>query len=84
MSGPPLRLTMNLTKDWNPQNDIQAIARAHRIGQTKTVKVSLSPLRVVQVSDDFPGLSSNLWWKCRRPNARKSCRVVSLVLVGPP
>lgn len=29
-------------QDWNPQNDIQAIARAHRIGQTKTVKVSLS------------------------------------------
>ncbi|KAI0312359.1 P-loop containing nucleoside triphosphate hydrolase protein [Amylostereum chailletii] len=26
-------------RDWNPQNDLQAIARAHRIGQTKTVKV---------------------------------------------
>jgi chromodomain-helicase-DNA-binding protein 7 len=25
--------------DWNPQNDIQAQARAHRIGQTKPVKV---------------------------------------------
>ena len=25
--------------DWNPQNDIQAQARAHRIGQTKAVKV---------------------------------------------
>ena len=25
--------------DWNPQNDIQAMARCHRIGQTKTVKV---------------------------------------------
>ncbi|EED81795.1 predicted protein, partial [Postia placenta Mad-698-R] len=25
--------------DWNPQNDMQAIARAHRIGQTKVVKV---------------------------------------------
>lgn len=25
--------------DWNPQNDIQAIARAHRIGQKKTVSV---------------------------------------------
>ena len=24
--------------DWNPQNDIQAQARAHRIGQTKKVK----------------------------------------------
>ena len=25
--------------DWNPQNDIQAIARAHRIGQKKNVTV---------------------------------------------
>ncbi|EAY16278.1 F/Y-rich N-terminus family protein [Trichomonas vaginalis G3] len=25
--------------DWNPQNDIQATARCHRIGQTKSVKV---------------------------------------------
>ncbi|VEU34941.1 unnamed protein product [Pseudo-nitzschia multistriata] len=25
--------------DWNPQNDIQAMARCHRIGQTKSVKV---------------------------------------------
>ena len=25
--------------DWNPQNDIQAIARAHRIGQKKSVTV---------------------------------------------
>jgi chromodomain-helicase-DNA-binding protein 7 len=25
--------------DWNPQNDLQAIARAHRIGQTHEVKV---------------------------------------------
>jgi chromodomain-helicase-DNA-binding protein 7 len=25
--------------DWNPQNDIQAQARAHRIGQTEEVKV---------------------------------------------
>lgn len=25
--------------DWNPQNDLQAIARAHRIGQTEVVKV---------------------------------------------
>ncbi|KAF8554251.1 hypothetical protein OG21DRAFT_1497134 [Imleria badia] len=41
-------LGINLTKastvimcdsDWNPQNDLQAIARAHRIGQTKIVKV---------------------------------------------
>jgi hypothetical protein len=25
--------------DWNPQGDIQAQARCHRIGQTKNVKV---------------------------------------------
>ena len=25
--------------DWNPQNDLQAAARAHRIGQTKPVKI---------------------------------------------
>ena len=25
--------------DWNPQNDVQAMARCHRIGQTKTVNV---------------------------------------------
>ncbi|ETW32795.1 hypothetical protein PFTANZ_06485, partial [Plasmodium falciparum Tanzania (2000708)] len=25
--------------DWNPQNDLQAGARAHRIGQTKTVQI---------------------------------------------
>lgn len=25
--------------DWNPQNDLQAMARAHRIGQTKEVRV---------------------------------------------
>lgn len=25
--------------DWNPQNDLQAIARAHRIGQKHEVKV---------------------------------------------
>merc|ERR1711982_313932 len=25
--------------DWNPQNDLQAMARAHRIGQTRAVQV---------------------------------------------
>jgi chromodomain-helicase-DNA-binding protein 6 len=25
--------------DWNPQNDLQAMARCHRIGQTKAVKI---------------------------------------------
>lgn len=49
-------LGINLTKattvimvdsDWNPQNDLQAIARAHRIGQTKTVKVSHVPFELL-------------------------------------
>jgi chromodomain-helicase-DNA-binding protein 7 len=26
--------------DWNPQNDLQAQARCHRIGQTRPVQVS--------------------------------------------
>lgn len=49
--------------DWNPQNDLQAQARAHRIGQTKAVNVYrlitrktygkyVSYCRVAQ------------WWKC--------------------
>jgi len=25
--------------DWNPQNDLQAMARAHRIGQKSVVKI---------------------------------------------
>jgi chromodomain-helicase-DNA-binding protein 6 len=28
-----------ICSDWNPQNDLQAQARCHRIGQTKSVKV---------------------------------------------
>ncbi|KAI8607849.1 P-loop containing nucleoside triphosphate hydrolase protein, partial [Chytriomyces sp. MP71] len=28
-----------MDSDWNPQNDLQAMARSHRIGQTKNVKV---------------------------------------------
>merc|ERR1719499_2778362 len=28
-----------LTSDWNPQADLQAMARAHRIGQKREVKV---------------------------------------------
>jgi SWI/SNF-related matrix-associated actin-dependent regulator of chromatin subfamily A member 5 len=30
--------------DWNPQPDLQAMARVHRIGQTKTVHVSYNPV----------------------------------------
>jgi SNF2 family DNA or RNA helicase len=28
-----------MDSDWNPQNDVQAMARSHRIGQSKKVKV---------------------------------------------
>lgn len=30
---------VSVSSDWNPQNDLQAEARAHRIGQTKTVQI---------------------------------------------
>jgi len=33
------RVVVIFDSDWNPQNDLQAIARAHRIGQTQEVKV---------------------------------------------
>lgn len=32
-------LTMQFQSDWNPQNDLQAMARAHRIGQKSHVSV---------------------------------------------
>jgi hypothetical protein len=32
-------LTVLLQSDWNPQNDLQAMARAHRIGQKSHVSV---------------------------------------------
>lgn len=34
-----------MTPDWNPSNDLQAIARAHRLGQTKTVWVKTLVIR---------------------------------------
>ena len=36
--------------DWNPQNDLQAQARAHRIGQTKQVGVAKTlPVRCIEL-----------------------------------
>jgi len=35
--------------DWNPQNDLQAQARAHRIGQKKQVHI---PLEAPNLKDD--------------------------------
>jgi len=37
--------------DWNPQNDLQAQARAHRIGQKK--QVTLGPNDVFHCKDDI-------------------------------
>ena len=34
-----LRDGVRATQDWNPQNDVQAMARCHRIGQTRKVTV---------------------------------------------
>ncbi|KAF7794749.1 hypothetical protein EIP86_005887 [Pleurotus ostreatoroseus] len=38
--------------EWNPQNDLQAIARVHRIGQTKTVKARAAKLKKELGEDD--------------------------------
>jgi SNF2 family DNA or RNA helicase len=38
----------SLSPDWNPSNEIQAIARCHRIGQTRDVKV----VKLVMHEDD--------------------------------
>ena len=36
--------------NWNPQNDLQAQARAHRIGQTKQVGVAKAlPVRCIEL-----------------------------------
>lgn len=35
----PLALVVPPQSDWNPQNDLQAMARAHRIGQKSHVSV---------------------------------------------
>eukprot|EP00357_Protocruzia_adherens_P015827 CAMPEP_0115012704 /NCGR_PEP_ID=MMETSP0216-20121206/24912_1 /TAXON_ID=223996 /ORGANISM="Protocruzia adherens, Strain Boccale" /LENGTH=2334 /DNA_ID=CAMNT_0002381845 /DNA_START=106 /DNA_END=7109 /DNA_ORIENTATION=+ len=36
---PPSDIVVIFDSDWNPQNDVQATARAHRIGQTNEVSV---------------------------------------------
>ena len=35
--------------DWNPQNDLQAMSRAHRIGQKDTVNIYRYPVCVVSL-----------------------------------
>ncbi len=48
-----------MSADWNPCNEIQAIARAHRLGQTRAVKVKrlvlVDPKREFSVIDDRIG-----------------------------
>ena len=39
--------------DWNPQNDLQAQARAHRIGQKKQVSSRISPAITSLVPEPF-------------------------------
>ena len=42
--------------DWNPQNDLQAMSRAHRIGQTETVSIyrySINPTSVTLYNGNF-------------------------------
>lgn len=46
--------------DWNPQNDIQAQARCHRIGQTQTVKVYRLITRGTYESEMFDRASKKL------------------------
>ena len=46
--------------DWNPQNDIQAQARCHRIGQTKDVKVYRLITRSTYEAEMFQRISKKL------------------------
>lgn len=46
--------------DWNPQNDIQAQARCHRIGQTKDVKVYRLITRATYEAEMFVRVSKKL------------------------
>ena len=45
-----------IDSDFNPQNDLQAAARAHRIGQTRPVKVGLD----VQYTTPYVGYGKSL------------------------
>jgi len=46
--------------DWNPQNDAQALARAHRIGQTRTVQVYRLVMRATYEKEMFTRASMKL------------------------
>lgn len=47
--------------DWNPQQDLQAMARVHRIGQTKPVHV----YRLVRCSACLHGAGHGMLWATR-------------------
>ena len=46
--------------DWNPQNDAQALARAHRIGQTRQVQVYRLVMRATYEKEMFTRASMKL------------------------
>ncbi len=48
--------------DWNPQNDLQAQARCHRIGQNKSVKIYRLITRNTYERDMFDRLVHNGGW----------------------
>ncbi len=65
--------------DWNPQNDLQAMSRAHRIGQTETVNIyRRAPLRFpCRCSCSVPGrnsgkIVSSILAYCHNPGAPAS------------
>ena len=45
-----------MTPNWNPGNEIQAIARCHRIGQTRNVEV----YKLIIKEDDFPTIDEKI------------------------
>ena len=46
--------------DWNPQNDLQAMSRAHRIGQTETVNIYRRGLPL-PASPAAPSIAGRSW-----------------------
>jgi chromodomain-helicase-DNA-binding protein 7 len=52
-----------LRSDWNPQNDIQAMARCHRIGQSKHVKIYRLITRRSFEAEMFERLV-HISWRC--------------------
>jgi superfamily II DNA or RNA helicase len=61
-----------LDSDWNPQNDIQAMARSHRIGQTKTVKARRpARARLAPIARALPLCPSSRGGVARRAGAKR-------------